>query len=64
VSSGEEPSVCASRRPLGVRGACCRMLGLRIEGSREEGLAEGGEDGRRDDMLERVLSMYALRVHG
>ena len=54
VSSGEE-GVCASRRPLGVNGACCRMLGLRIEGSREEGPAEGGEDGRREDIIKSAV---------
>ena len=58
VSGGDVAAVCASRKPLGFRGACCCMPGLRapeelIEGFREWGmLAAGGEDGLREDMLE------------
>ena len=51
VSSGEPATVWASRRPLGVIGACCRILGLRIEGSRDA-VPEGGEEGRREVMVD------------
>jgi len=51
VSSGEPTIVCASRKPLGVIGACWLALWLATEGFREWLLERSGEDGRREDML-------------
>ena len=62
LSSGEPAIVCASRRPLGVRGACCCAIDWeRMEGVWEE-LAEGGDVGRREDMMDEgeCLAYYRL----
>jgi hypothetical protein len=54
VSSGEPATVCASRRLLGCVGACWRMLGDRIVGSRGGcPVTEGGDEGREGGIFER-----------
>jgi hypothetical protein len=51
LSSGEPAIVCASRKPLGVRGACCCAAdGERMDSVWE--VADGGDVGRGADMMD------------
>jgi hypothetical protein len=63
VSSGDLERVCASRRPLGCRGWCCRILGDRTErtdGSREEDPGGGDVGDREEDMVVEDSGQIAI----